>query len=52
MLPKWQLVEYYEPEKFRIEYEPAQDYFRATVWIYWTWKAKGRRLLISMPDFI
>lgn len=52
LIPRCSHARYAEPEIPRIEYEPAADYFRATLWIYWTWKNKGHRLLISLPDFV
>lgn len=52
LLPRCSHARYADPEKLRIEYEPAASCFRATLWIYWTWKCKGHRLLISLPDFV
>ena len=52
LLPRCSHARYADPDSLRIEYEPADDCFRATVWIYWTWKNKGHRVLISLPDFV
>lgn len=43
---------YFEPERLRFEYLKAADCFRATLWLYWTWKGQGHYLLISLPDII
>jgi hypothetical protein len=52
LLPRFSHARHFEPEKPRVEYLPAADCFRATLWIYWTWRGRGHRVMVSLPDFL
>jgi hypothetical protein len=43
---------YSTPERFRIEYDHQTEYFKALVWIHWTWLGRGHWLMIALPEFI
>lgn len=51
-MPRFSHAWYDGRERLRMEFLKGDEDFRATIWIYWTWRSKAHRLLVSLPDFV